>query len=320
MRAGVNPGRIGTYAGVGDCNMENKRVKAAVMLTCFNRKEKTVNCIRTIVEGNPEMDFLFIVADDASTDGTKAALQKLPYEIVVLDGNGSLFWNGGMRMSLSYALKMDGRDSFDCFMLVNDDVSFLPGTITSLYKRMCAYGPCVGTGAMRTEVDSTQVEIDPMQAEIDSMQAEVGVMTYGGIRRTSKFFVKYEHIKPSDEIVTCDSFNGNCVILPADIFIKIGNLDPKYVHSMSDFDYGFMVTKAGIPIINSKEYTGICSDNEVTNSWRDASLPRKKRLALKNSPKGLPTGDWFHFVRKNYGFVSAVYHFLTPYVRILIGK
>ncbi len=109
-------------------------------------------------------------------------------------------------------------------------------------------------------------------------------------------------------------------MIPSAIFKKIGNLDPKYIHSMSDFDYGFSMVRAGVRIINSAEYTGVCTDNEVTNSWRDASLPRKKRLELKKSPKGLPTGDWFHFVRKNYGFVSAIYHFLTPYIRILIGK
>lgn len=284
--------------------MEVKRPKAAVMLTCFNRREKTINCIRTIVEGNPGMDFLFIVADDASTDGTAEALQKEPYDIVLLKGNGSLFWNGGMRMALQYAL--DQAKDMDSYILVNDDVSFLPGTIESLYARMGEYNGvgkdksrCVITGTMKTPEDE---------------------MTYGGIRRSSRFFVKYEHIRPSKNIELCDSFNGNCVMLPADVFHKIGNLDPKYIHSMSDFDYGFMISKAGYDIINSSEYTGICVDNEVTNSWRDSSLPRKKRLQLKKSPKGLPTKDWFHFVRKNYGFVSACYHFLTPYVRILIGK
>lgn len=285
---------------------ETERPRVAVMLTCYNRKEKTINCIKTIAEGNPDMDFLFVVADDASTDGTAAALKELPYRIILLEGTGSLFWNGGMRMSFQYAL--DSVPEADCYLLVNDDVSFLPGTINSLYlrlkmvneeaKRMCC-SRAVATGAMKTTA---------------------GEMTYGGIVRTSRFFVKYLHVRPGKEIRYCDSFNGNCVMVPRDIFREIGNLDPKYIHSMSDFDYGFTIRKAGYRIINSEEFTGICSDNEVKNSWRDASLSRKKRLELKNSPKGLPTGDWFHFVRKNYGFVSAIYHFLTPYIRIMIGK
>ena len=30
--------------------------------------------------------------------------------------------------------------------------------------------------------------------------------------------------------------------------------------------------------------------------------------------------SWIDFVKKNYGVISACYHFITPYVRILIKK
>ena len=49
------------------------KTKVLGLATCFNRKEKTVNAIRSLVAGNSEVDFEFIIADDNSRDGTAEA-------------------------------------------------------------------------------------------------------------------------------------------------------------------------------------------------------------------------------------------------------
>ncbi len=74
------------------------------LMTCFNRKEKTVRAIKNLIQGNPDIDFSFVVADDASTDGTSQALQEF-FQVTVLSGNGSLFYSGGMRLAIDYAKK-----------------------------------------------------------------------------------------------------------------------------------------------------------------------------------------------------------------------
>ena len=48
-----------------------------------------------------------MVVDDNS-DGTKAALEKIN-EIVVLNGNWKLFYSGGKRMAMQYALNTTRR-------------------------------------------------------------------------------------------------------------------------------------------------------------------------------------------------------------------
>lgn len=268
-----------------------------VMLTCFNRKNATVSCVQSLVEGNPQVTFRFIITDDNSSDGTKEALEALPYDVTLLQGNGQLYWNGGMAKALALALEQEQKT--DYYMLVNDDVSFYNGTIERLIKRQKEYPDCVMVGST---ADSE------------------GRTSYGGVKLLSKHFAKFAIVEPSGEYTECDTFNGNCVLLPSKVFHKAGNLDMVYRHSMSDYDYGMHIRKMGFVIYNSEEHVGQCNDNDVSGSWRDTTLSRRERLRRKESPKGLPRRDWYHFIRKNYGFLSALYHSVTPYIRILCGK
>lgn len=271
--------------------------KIAVLLTCFNRREKTVACISSLGNGQEGQRLHFIVTDDNSSDGTKEALQQLPFEITVLDGNGKLFWNGGMRKAFAYALKHCKK--YEYVMLVNDDVVFYEDALPNLLSRF-----------QHTKTDVV----------VGSTCDDKKEMSYGGVRKRSKLFARYELIPPGKEPKECDTFNGNCVLLKTDVFVKNGNLDPAYIHSMSDYDYGMALRRNGYRIVNAKYHVGECNDNDKKGTWLDTSLPRKKRLELKEGPKGLPRQDWFHFVKKNYGVLPALYHSATPYLRILLGK
>ena len=48
-----------------------------VILTCHNRCDMTINCIKSLVEGNSNISFSFVVVDDNSTDGTKDNIDRL---------------------------------------------------------------------------------------------------------------------------------------------------------------------------------------------------------------------------------------------------
>lgn len=273
------------------------KAKIAVLMTTFNRKDMTASCIESLVKGNPDVDFRFVITDDNSSDGTSDMLEALPYKIKVIKGDGNLFWNGGMRKSLGFALQ--ASEKFDYAMLVNDDVKFYEGAIEKQIDYMNEKACKVLVGA--TCDDN-------------------GFVSYGGVKKLSNFFAKFDLMVPGMPDDKCDTFNCNCVIIEAAAFKEIGNLDGTYIHSMADYDYGMHIRDLGYDIILSSDYVGQCSDNDVLKTWRNPALPRKERLALKESPKGLPKDDWFYFVKKNYGLISACYHFITPYIRILIKK
>ena len=96
------------------------------LFTCFNRREKTRQAIQSLVAGNPDIRFTFLVVDDGSTDGTENMLQTEPFgaEVRVLKGDGSLFYSRGMGLGMSALL--ESKEEFDYLLMMNDDVAFSP--------------------------------------------------------------------------------------------------------------------------------------------------------------------------------------------------
>ncbi len=269
--------------------------KLLILMTCHERKEKTLSCIESLQKGL-NISARFIVADADSKDGTVEALSELPH-VTLIKAPSNVYWNGGMRLAFREAVKQGQNAEY--VLLVNDDVVFYPGAVEKLIRRM------------------EDIQAD---AVVGATENEEGEMTYGGVRMKSKLLARYELIPPSEEPVHVDTFNCNCLLVRYNAFRRMGNLDKAYVHSMGDYDYGMRMRRKGLVVINSAEYAGKCSDNDKAGSWRDRSLSGKERLKLKESAKGLPYKDWYHFVKKNYSLPAAIYHSITPYVRILLGR
>lgn len=267
--------------------------KIVVILTCYNRREKTIKCLSSLKEGNPKTDFKFVVVDDLSTDGTVEAVWGLDVDADVVPGTGSLFWNGGMHMGIGYAMEKFPEAPY--YLLVNDDVDFYPGVIDEMVEN-CKNGVLVG-------------------ATCDTS----GNYSYGGILYHKKG-IRYDKIGPQRPDVCCSTFNANCVLIPRKLLFAVGNMDPYYKHSMGDFDYGFRYSRAGYEIHVHDRYVGVCNDNPDAGTWQDTSLGIMERLRRKESRKGLPAGDWFHYLSKNFGLPTAIIRSVTPYIKILLGK
>ena len=92
------------------------------LFTCFNRKEKSIHAIESLLSGNPGIDFTFLVVDDGSTDGTAEALRARNFPVRILRGDGSLFYSRGMGMGMDTLLRED------------TDYDYLYGTSFSLWK------------------------------------------------------------------------------------------------------------------------------------------------------------------------------------------
>lgn len=267
-------------------------MKILGIATCFNRKEKTVTSVKNLIEGNPNVEFHFVITDDNSKDGTREALAQIP-NVTVLSGSGSLFYSGGMRMAIDWAQKQD--EDYDFCLLFNDDVAFFKGTIEELAKK-----------------EKGTVWIGPTCDD-------KGELSYGGILKTSRWRPSVRIVKAdAPEGLPCDTCNANCVLIPWDIFRGMANIDPVYTHSMGDFDIGFNLVRNGVELRVSDSYVGECCDNAVSGGWRDTTLPRKRRLQLKESPKGLPGKEWFHYLKKEYGFFTAAFFSVVPYIRIIV--
>lgn len=267
-----------------------------VILACFNRKEKTLASIESLVKGNSSINFKFIIVDDNSDDGTYEAIKELPYEIDIIRGNGNLFWCGGMRLGLEIYFKKYYNS--DC-LLINDDVEFFEHSIEKMIQRRNDRKNTVIVGATKNRKNN---------------------YTYGLRKHRSKRGIYLDKIEPSSEEIKGDTFNANCVLISNNIMREVGNMDYVYSHSMGDYDLGFNIHRKGYELISSEDYVGFCEENSLNGTWQDTKLKRIQRLKKKETLKGLPFKEWFHFLNKNYGFINACIYSLIPYIKILIGK
>jgi GT2 family glycosyltransferase len=182
----------------------------------------------------------------------------------------------------------------DYFLLVNDDTVLLPHAVARL---LAIVGP----------PDAGRIAVAPI------LDKETKKLIYGGK------FRKYAPVPVTGEDLHCDTFNANCVLVPATVYSKLGILHSAYTHSMGDYDYGFAARLAGFEIIQAGEPLGFCNENPITGSWRDPKLTRRARLRLLQSPKGLPWREWLVYTRRNEGPLWPI-KFISPTVRILLGR
>lgn len=269
-----------------------------VIMTCFNRKEKTKECITLLTTGNPKISFTFVVTDDNSNDGTVNMLEELKESnnIHIVHGDGNMFYSGGMREGMEYALEKL-ECSYDYLLMVNDDVIF--------------FDKCVEKMVSESKSKSTSVVIG-------ATRNDFGVLSYGAIKYLKRDSIKYRKVDISETAVECDTFNANCVLIPYKVFKDVGSIDKYYIHALGDFDYGLSLKKYGCKLYVSSEYVGICNNNSIENTWQDKNLSRLARLKLKEDPKGAPFRQWFHFLYKNFGLCTAIIRSLTPYIKIIL--
>lgn len=275
-------------------------MKIVSVLTCFNRKPMTLRCLRALYASAHQatIDLEMIVVDDASTDGTADAIRAEFPQVEIITGSGALFWNRGMHIGFGAAMARPA----DHYLWINDDSELVED----------ALGRMVAEEALLAQRMGRPVVIVGSMAE-----PATGEITYGGrVSRSLLRKFKYDLVWNAAEPVRCDAINGNCVLIPREIALKVGNLDPVFEHAMGDTDYGLRARAEGFECFVSAGVIGYCSENLEIGTHFDDSLPFRKRWRLMLGRKGLPVRSWLHFTRKHGGWLWPMY-FCWPYARML---
>ena len=82
--------------GISKTNMGKSMTSIGVVITCYNRKEKTLASLKKLInqEDVDSLDINIYLVDDGSTDGTSEAVKKNFPQVNIIKGDGTLFWNG----------------------------------------------------------------------------------------------------------------------------------------------------------------------------------------------------------------------------------
>ena len=296
----VTHGRIGDLPMI-DQSRKSTPLRIAALITCHNRREKTLSCLQSVCEQELPggLTIQIYLLDDGSTDGTSEAVAKRFPEVRLLKGDGSLFWCGGMRVAWTEAM----RDDYDAYLWLNDDSVLLPGAIRCLWQT--SLDGCRLTGRDGVVVGSCR---DPQTDE----------HTYGGrVKRKSGSRLPSIPVPPRNEMLPCDTMNGNIVLVTRAAFHVLGNLSAEYTHTFGDVDYGMRARRQGVPVWIASGYQGQCAANTRIRPWIDPGVPLRQRWRHMCSPLGLPPKEWLAYVRHHTGWQWPPY-FMKPLVRVLV--
>jgi GT2 family glycosyltransferase len=277
-------------------------MKLCVLLTSFNRKYYTLECLQALKNstGLDGVELEAVLVDDGSSDGTAEAVSaRFPWVKVLFNHGPPVFWCRGMHRAFSEAIST----GYDCYLLLNDDTMLFPNAVSALLA--CE---------KKLRITNSTYPVVVVGSTQDKVS---GAHTYGGEHRISSVKrTTFRLVRPSDTPQRLDTFNGNVVLLPADVVEKVGNLDPMFEHAMGDIDYGLRASRAGVGVWLAPGFHGTCSNNPAAGTFNDSKLSWSARWQHLLSRKGLPWRSWLHFTRRHAGVGWPIF-FLWPYFRLL---
>ena len=272
-------------------------LKVAILLTVFNRREKTLKCLDICYRQIDAMksegiyDFHIYMVDDGSSDGTSDAVRESFPQTSIIRGNGGLYWNQGMRLAWDTAV----LQSPDFYIWINDDTFLEQNALGTLME--------------------TSNFLKHKAIVVGTAEDSEGRLSYGGRTRYGKL------VTPDPTIpVPCWTFNGNLVLIPAYVYRILGNLDEHYQHSFGDFDYGARAAAANIVRVVAPGVLCKCSRDTGVPKWRDRNYPLRNRIASLHSPKGRPPKEQFRYDVRSRGFIFALIHGLSVAIKVFFPK
>ena len=268
--------------------------KIAILLTVFNRKEKTLTCLNTIFKQVLSSDYLFKIymVDDGSTDGTAEEVKiKFP-SVQVIKGDGNLYWNRGMHT----AWKKAAEDSiYDYFLWLNDDTYLQENAFSLMLNSSKKMNDTSIICGATTNMDKTKT-------------------TYSGTQK-----VGGKLLDPNGSLQKCEIFNGNFVLVPKSVYKVLGNLDWTFRHAIGDFDYALRAKASNINCFLAPEYIGICESNPTLPKWCLPQTPLLDRFKILYSPLGYADPiPFFIYEKRHFGTLTAIKHFLSINLRAFI--
>lgn len=264
-------------------------MKIAVLLTCFNRKIVTKTCLQNLfrqeLPQNHELEVF--LCDDGSKDGTGDLVASDFPQVKVVKGTGDLYWNGGMSLAWKTATK---TGDYDFFIWLNDDTFLLDGALIYLLNDFNK----IGKSAIVTAACKRKGSDD---------------FSYGGWSGSGP-------IPPNGFVQKVNYINGNLVLIPSEVYKKIGYLSPSYTHYLGDFDYGLRAQKAGFDCFTTNCFLAECNPNSLPY-WGDPKFPFLKRWKLLHDVKGQAIKEYVYFKIYHFGLLSGIKTWIDSYFRVL---
>lgn len=232
-------------------------MKIAVLYTCFNRKAHTLSSLKCLYASldhynnttKDKIDITVYLTDDGCTDGTAEAISTVypDKDIIILRGNGNLYWAGGMRLAWKEALKR--QSEWDFYLLLNDDTDLFEDCLEELLKTHLFCLQKQGKSGLYSGATCAK--------------SNHSKTTYGGNIITNRFLGKSHRISPNGVPQLVDTSNANILMVSKSTVDTIGIFYEGYRHGNADYDYAMSARSHGIPVYITSQFCGACDDDHT---------------------------------------------------------
>lgn len=272
--------------------------KVAVLVTARNCRDRLLaaleSCFIQIDEMKNEDVYAFEVylLDAESKDGTSEAVSgKFPaVRLTRAEAEGE--WNHGLRLLWDIA----AADRPDFYIWLDPEIDLAKGALACLMRNSELLGHKALIVGTVSDVDGTSC-------------------VCGGRNREGRIIVP-DPVLP----VPCMTFDGKLVLIPENVYRRLGSLDPVFRCRYADRDYGCRAHKAGVTQVAAPGILAKFSSARPLPVWRDAAYSLKQRYLALDTPEGCPLKEKFIYDLRSVGLLAAVGRSLSTGLRVLFPK
>jgi GT2 family glycosyltransferase len=272
----------------------NEIISVYILIPVHNRKDITLRCLDHLRKQEVLLDYKVVIIDDGSTDDTSIIIAEQYPEVILIKGDGNLWWTGAIRKGMECALSKNAN----YFVWMNDDVIPSFGTLQKLVN-FCIHTPnSIVSGQCYEE-------------------KELQTPTYGGQKKG--FLSNQLFHTPIGEVSQCDFMSGNLVCFPKSIIDKIGFPQSDYLpHNLADIVYTWEAKKAGYQLLVYGDASAICKFNPYEEGFDSSTIPMRNRWKLLKSYKSnlYPPAFWY-YCKCFYGILAPLV-FFKNYLSLLL--
>ena len=213
----------------------------------------------------PHQKFTAVVIDDGSSDGSSEMIQKEFPEVVLLQGDGNLWWAGATNLGVKYAIENASQD--DYILTMNDDTVVNPDYLETLMECASKHPKSlIGSIVLK---DRDRGIIEDGGVKINWSTAKFNFLSRG---------LEYKVVMSKGPyIIPVDVLSGRGTLIPVKVFQNIGLYDSKNLpHYGADYEFSHRAKKTGCDLfVNYKSavLAKVCSNDvsieEKASKWSE---------------------------------------------------
>lgn len=241
--------------------MSDNKIKIGITVPVHNRREITLQCLRSLSKINREnLGIHVVVVDDGSSDGTSEAIKQEFPEVEIIQGDGNLWFTEGTNVGVRAVLKHKP----DYVLTMNDDQVFDADFLRYLVETAEKHPrSIVGSLLLLWDQPHKLFQVSPEWKTFS-----------GGWQH----WVHQTVWTIPDKPWKVDIIVGNCLLVPRQAIEECGLMNSKKYPNFGDAEYTPRLKRNGWTLLIDPRSRVFCQPNNIPTKVSRLSLREKFRI------------------------------------------